>query len=84
MKAAILITNFVAVLAALIASVFWFRASQTKLPGIDRTTGKPTGPISMLTINTELVEAARKNRIAASWSAAAAFFGAIAVLLNTI
>lgn len=84
MKAAVIVIEVLAAITALVAALYWFKASQSKLPSIDGATGKPSGPISMLDIAKDIRDATRRNQIAALWSAAAATLGAIALLLGTV
>lgn len=84
MKTVLLFLNVFAALAAFIAALYWFKASQTKLPGIDKASGKPTGQVSMLALTSDFIDAARRNRIAACWSGAAAFLAGITLVVNAI
>lgn len=84
MKIVLAVINVLAAVAALLGAVYWYKASQSKLPKIDKTTGKPTGPVSLLEVGAEIVVAAELNRIAASWSGVAAALGAASFLLSAL
>ncbi|MDM0078933.1 hypothetical protein QTH90_31325 [Variovorax sp. J2P1-59] len=84
MKNITLAINLFAAVAASIAAWYWFKASQTNLPEIDKSTGRPTRPIGALQLNSEIVDAARRNRIAATWSGIAAGLGAMGLVLSSL
>ncbi|RQR21637.1 hypothetical protein DIE23_37905 [Burkholderia sp. Bp9143] len=84
MKIVLAVINVLAALAALLGALYWYKASQTKLPKIDKTTGKPVGPVGLLEVGAEIVTAAELNRIAACWSAVAAALGATSFLLSAL
>lgn len=84
MKIVLAVINVLAALAALLGALYWYKASQTKLPKVDKTTGKPAGPVGLLEVGAEIVVAAELNRIAACWSGVAAALGATSFLLSAI
>lgn len=59
MKVAMVILNILAAAGGFGASAFWFKASNTALPPFDEATGRPTGPVSMGAVYSELVTAAK-------------------------
>lgn len=79
----LVLLNVVAASAGLIAAVYWFKASRTNLPPFDKSTGVPTGQVSMGSIGRDIVAAVTLNRIAASWSCAAAVCTASSLFLGT-
>lgn len=81
-KFVIAFINVLAALAAFVGALYWYKASQTKLPKVDKTTGKPVGPVGLLEVGAEIVVAARFNRTAACWSCAAAALGGASLLLS--
>lgn len=63
MKTVTVIINAMAAFAAFVGALYWYKASRTNLPRIDKSTGKPLGPISLLAVGEEIVVAAQFNRV---------------------
>jgi hypothetical protein len=80
----ITLSNLLAAICSALAAYYWFRATQVKDPpatlqgsfgfGTRTPPFKPTGGVNSTPLVKWAQDSGKANRVAASWSAAAAFF----------
>lgn len=84
LKEVLIYVNFVGAFFGLIGAWYWFKSAKTNLPAIDPTTGRPKGPVDMLSLNRTLVEGASANKVAAGWTAASTIVLGLSSLLASL